>query len=53
MLETEFNKPLTESIELVDRIYIDETEVYEGQKFQEVKIVYSLVCAIGLLQNAI
>ena len=25
----------------VDRIYIGETEVYEGQKFQDIKIVYN------------
>ena len=34
----------------VDRIYIGETEVYEGQKFQDIKIVYNLVGAIDLAQ---
>ena len=37
----------------VDRIYIGETEVYEGQKFQDIKIVYNLVGAIDLPQYAI
>ena len=36
----------------VDRIYIGETEVYEGQKFQDIKIVYNLVGAIDLPQYA-
>lgn len=36
----------------VDRICIGETEVYEGQKFQDVKIVYNLVGAIDLPQYA-
>lgn len=36
----------------VDRIYIGETEVYEGQKFQDIKIVYNLVGAIDLPQCA-
>ena len=36
----------------VDRIYISETEVYEGQKFQDIKIVYNLVGAIDLPQYA-
>ena len=37
----------------VDRIYIGEREVYEGQKFQDIKIVYNLVGAIDLPQYAI
>lgn len=37
----------------VDRIYIGEKEVYEGQKFQDIKIVYNLVGAIDLPQYAI
>ena len=36
----------------VDRIYIGETEVYEGQKLQDIKIVYNLVGAIDLPQYA-
>ena len=36
----------------VDRIYIGETEVYEGQKFQDIKIVYNLIGAIDLPQYA-
>ena len=36
----------------VDRIYIGETEVYEGQKFQDIKIVYNLVGAIDRPQYA-
>ena len=36
----------------VDRIYIGETEVYEGQKFQDIKIVKNLVGAIDLPQYA-
>ena len=37
----------------VDRIYIGEREVYEGQKFQDIKIVYNLEGAIDLPQYAI
>ena len=37
----------------VDRIYIGEAEVYEGQKMQDVKIIYNLVGAIDLPQYAI
>ena len=37
----------------VDRIYIGEAEVYEGQKMQDVKIIYKLVGAIDLPQYAI
>ena len=36
----------------VDRIYIGETEVYEGQRFQDIKIVYNLVGTIDLPQYA-
>jgi ribosomal protein S19 len=31
---------------------VGETEVYEGQKFQDIKIVYNLVGAIDLPQYA-
>ena len=37
----------------VDRIYIGEREVYEGQKFQDIKIVNNLVGAIDIPQYAI
>lgn len=37
----------------VDIIYIGKTEVYEGQKYQDIKIVYNLVGAIDLPQYAI
>ena len=37
----------------VDRIYIGEAEVYEGQKMQDVKIIYKLVGALDLPQYAI
>lgn len=36
----------------VDRIYIGETEVYEKQKFQDIKNVYNLVGVVDLPQYA-